>query len=345
MPSKAVSSAIPTRSRTRRIFAWVVLVGVVVLALAGRLLIDETGFYWPDGSDPSAQLLMNDRLQRAAVALIVGVALGVSGVALQALLRNPLAEPFILGLSTGAGLGIIAQGFLAAELGRSLAFPGFGAVLGTVLTLGIVFFASRRRGVIDRLGLLLVGVVLSTINGAAILLLSHLSGPGGIRDDLAQWMMGQLPVRPLDWPDAVAASVTAAGLAVLLWQGRSMDIATLDDDDAEALGVRTGALKTLLLVVASVLTATAVLIAGPIAFVGLIAPHLARVLLGPSHRPLLVGAALLGAALLVTADVASAWVASVHPPFGRIPVGIFTAMIGGPVFLWLLRPQLGRGLE
>lgn len=327
-----------------RVLAWAVLGLVLCAALAGRLLVGSTGLGWPDHEH--AQVLIDERVQRMVVAGIVGIALAVSGVALQALLRNPLAEPYILGLSTGAGLGIMAQGYIAMQLGLASGPGGVGAAVGTVLTLGVVFVASRRRGVIDRLGLLLVGVVLSTINGAAILLLNHLAGPGGLRNEIANWMMGMLPVRGgLGWPDALAGGVTGAGLVLLWWQGRAMDIATLDDDEASAMGVRVGRLKTLLLVSASMLTATAVLIAGPIAFVGLIAPHLARVLVGPSHRGLLVGAPLLGAALLVTADVASAWVAYLRPPFGRVPVGIFTAMIGGPVFLWLLRPQLGRGLE
>ncbi len=335
-------------SRRRHVIVWVLLVGLVLAAIVGRLMVGSTAIGWPEHAH--AGIVMGERFQRMAIASIVGVALAVSGVALQALLRNPLAEPYILGLSTGAGLGIMAQGYLAMQLGRSIGPDGFGAAIGSVLTLSIVFLASRRRGVIDRLGLLLVGVVLSTINGAAIMLLDHLAGPrglnpGGVGAQLNEWMMGLLPNRQLGWPDGLAASVTAAAVVVLFWQGRAMDVATLDDDEAASLGVNTGWLKTLLLVSASALTATAVLIAGPIAFIGLIAPHLARVLLGPAHRPLLVGAGMLGAVLLITADTASAYVMYLHPPLGRIPVGIFTAMLGGPVFLWLLRPQLGRGME
>ena len=331
-------------TRPNRVVAWVVLAAALLAAITARLLVGSTAIGLPEHAH--TDIVMNERVQRAVVAAIVGVALAISGVALQALLRNPLAEPFILGLSTGAGLGILSQGFLAGHLGFVVGPSWLGAVLGTVLTLAVVVVASRRRGVVDRLGLLLVGVVLSTINGAAIMLLNHLAGPGGIRDHLADWMMGLLPVRgELTRADGVAAAVCVAVFAVLFAQGRVMDVATLDDDEAAAIGVNVGRLKTLLLVSASVLTATAVLIAGPIAFVGLIAPHLARVLLGPSHRPLLAGAALLGAALLVAADTASAYYVYLGLPGGRVPVGIFTAVIGGPVFLWLLRPQLGRGME
>lgn len=330
-------------SRTRRSAVWVLLIGLLLALAAARLLLGSDGFGWP--TVEGADIIIGARLQRTVVAAIVGVALAVSGVALQALLRNPLAEPYILGLSTGAGLGIIVQGYLAMQLGFAVGPNGLGAVFGTALTLAIVFFASRRRGVVDRLGLLLVGVVLSTINGAAILLFTYLASQTMLPDNLAAWMMGLLPVGFLDWTDGVASAIVAGLIALLVWQGRAMDVATLDDDEAASLGVHTGRLKTLLLLSASVLTALAVLIAGPIAFVGLIAPHIARALLGPSHRQLVLAAALLGGSLLISADLASTLVAWLHPSVGRLPVGIFTAMIGGPVFLWLLRPQLGRGME
>ncbi|MEO0475890.1 MAG: iron ABC transporter permease, partial [Planctomycetota bacterium] len=275
--------------------AWGMIGGALLIALLARLLIESTGFGWPSGEN--AQILLDIRLQRAAIAAIVGVALAVSGVALQALLRNPLAEPYILGLSTGAGLGILVQGYLAMQLGLAATTGSLGAMIGTGLTLAIVYLAGKRRGVIDRLGLLLVGVVLATINGALIMLLDYFAGPGMLRDNLTQWMMGVLTGRNLDRLDAIAACVCGVGLAMLFWKGRAMDIATLDDDEASALGIHVGRLQTMLLITASVLTATAVLIAGPIAFVGLIAPHLARLMLGPTHRPLLIGAAMLGAAM------------------------------------------------
>lgn len=330
-----------TRLSTRAV--WVMIVSSLIAVVLARLMIDSTGFGWPAGDD--AGMLISLRLEPLVMAALVGVALGVSGVALQALLRNPLAEPYILGLSTGAGLGIMVQGYLAMQLGFAAAFSGVGAMVGTGLTLGVVYLASRRRGVIDRLGLLLVGVVLATINGALIMLLSHLAGRSRLRENLAEWMMGSLQPRPLGWQDTLAAGVCVVSLLVLLWQGKAMDIGTLDDDEASAMGVHTARLKSLLLLTASLLTATAVLIAGPIAFIGLIAPHLARLLLGPMHRPLLLGAALLGATLLILADVASNLIAALNEDVGLIPLGVFTAIIGGPVFLWMLRPQLGRGIE
>ena len=330
-------------SRLNPMAVWLLIAGGLLVALLARLLIDSTGVGWPSGDH--ADILIKLRLHRVVMAATVGVALAISGVALQALLRNPLAEPYILGLSTGAGLGIMLQGYLAIQFGLAASIGSLGALVGTVITLGIVFLASRRNGVIDRLGLLLVGVVLATINGALIMLLNHLAGPGILRDNIMQWMMGMLQARELGEQDVSAAVLCVVSFAVLLWQGKAMDIATLDDDEASSLGIHTNRLKTLLLLTASVLTATAVLIAGPIAFIGLIAPHLARLLLGPTHRPLLIGSAMLGATLLIVADTTSTAVAAIYDDVGLIPIGIFTAILGGPVFLWMLRPQLGRGIE
>lgn len=329
-------------SRINAKAAWAILSAVLLMAVSARLLTQSTGWGWPTGE--AADILIGIRLQRLAVAAIVGSALAVSGVALQALLRNPLAEPYILGLSTGAGLGIMVQGYLALQFGWAFSTGEAGAFIGTAATLAVVYLASRRNGVIDRLGLLLVGVVLATVSGALIMLLNHLAGPGGLRDNLTHWMMGVLQERPLAWKDAIAAGVCVLSLLLLFWQGKAMDIATLDDDEASSLGISIHQLKALLLLTASALTATAVLIAGPIAFIGLVAPHLARLLLGPTHRPLLLGAAMLGATLLIAADVVRDLVAAMSHDMGLIPIGILTALIGGPMFLWMLRPQLGRGM-
>ncbi|MEM9021356.1 MAG: iron ABC transporter permease [Planctomycetota bacterium] len=316
---------------------------LLVSAVAARLLSSTIGFGLPRGDH--AWFLFRERLEPLATAAIVGVALALSGVCLQALLRNPLAEPYILGLSTGAGLGIMLQGYLALTFALTLGPDELGALIGSGTTLCIVYLASRRRGVIDRLGLLLAGVVLSTINGSLILLMDYLAGPGQLRDNIASWMMGQLAVRPFGLADVVAGTIAAAAALVLYLQAPAMDIATLEDDEAASLGVAVGRLRVVLLLSASLLAACAVVVAGPIAFVGLIAPHLARTLLGPAHRPLILGSAMIGATLLIAADTAAVVIAYARPSLGVIPVGIFTAMIGGPAFLWMLRPQLGRGME
>lgn len=335
-----------TGSSSSPLHAPLVLLGLgilLVIVAIVRLFIGTSALGFPPGDLPRDVIVQiwQARLLRIEIAIVVGAALAVSGVALQTLLRNPLAEPYILGLSTGAAAGVMAQAFLFYSLNIAVGASHIGAVVGAALSMGIVFLASRRRGMIDPLGLLLTGVVLSTINGSLIMLFNYLVGPGGIRDNIAHWMMGYLDEDVGYTTLGLVAAVTAAGLAALLAAARSMDIATLSDAEAQSLGVHMARLRTLLFLVASVLAAGAVVLAGPVAFVGLICPHVVRLLLGPRHLPLLIGSALAGATLILIADIVSAGL-YLTGRVGLLPIGIFTAMVGGPVFLWMLHPQLGR---
>ncbi|MFA9479681.1 FecCD family ABC transporter permease [Phycisphaerales bacterium AB-hyl4] len=329
-------------ARRRAIILITLLTALAAVALF-RLAVGWSSLGLPAGED--AALIWQIRLYRVAIAATVGAALAVAGVALQTLLRNPLAEPYILGLSTGAAAGVMAQSLLFYYMGIALGASHLGALVGATASMLIVFLASRRHGVLDPLGLLLTGVVLGTINGAIIMLLNYLAGPGGIRDDLMRWMMGYLNESTGGLSLAIVAVVTLVGIASLLAMHRAMDVATLSESEARSLGVPLPGLRTLLFLTASVLAAGAVVLAGPIAFVGLICPHLGRILLGPRHGPLIIASAILGATLIIAADVAAALIALVGPGIGLMPIGIFTAIIGGPVFLWMLRPHLGRGVE
>ncbi len=304
-----------------------------------RLAVGSTFLGVPAWDSPVLGL----RAFRLLEAVIVGAALAGAGVALQALLRNPLAEPFVLGLSTGAALGVIVQ--LCAKFWlRFTPLPQHAAaMLGALVCMALVYGAGRRRGVVDPLGLLLVGVVLSTINGAIIMLLSYLAaGEAGIRDDLSRWMLGYLNEGLDAWTVWTVGGATAGVLGLLVMRGRAMDVASFSADESQTLGLNVNLLRTQLFLSASVLAAGAVVVAGPVAFVGLVCPHVARLLLGPRHVTLLLGSAMLGAMLIVSADTASAW-ANLALGIGLVPVGVFTAMLGGPVFLWLLRSRLGRG--
>ncbi len=323
---------------------WLCLLLVLLAALvAARLIVGTSGLGWPQGLPEGALLRL--RALRAWAAVAVGVALAVSGVGLQALLRNPLAEPFILGLSSGAAAGIMAQKVIEYRWHRMLSQGMWGALAGAAVSAAIVYLASRRRGLLDPLGLLLTGVVLSMINGAVIMLLNYLPvGPAGLQDEIGKWMMGYLqdyiPLGTL----LVTSGLILAGLALFWWCGRAMDVATFADMEAQSLGVNLKLLRTILFVGSGVLAAVAVVLAGPIAFVGLICPHIARLLFGPGHRILVIGAALLGATLVLLADTTAAYL-DYRLGIGILPIGIFTALVGGPVFLWMLRPQLGKGSE
>jgi ABC-type Fe3+-siderophore transport system permease subunit len=337
-----MSESLQSSRRTRIVVVLSLFALLLLMVISARLLVGSVSLGLPVGEHSG--LVMRERALRMLIGLIVGVALAVSGVSLQTLLRNPLAEPYILGLSTGAAAGMMVQSYLHYLMRGEVAVGtnGGGALLGALATMLIVFLAGRRRGVIDPLGLLLTGVVLSTICGALILMMNYLVGPGGIRDNISRWMMGNLDDGAGAGVIYVVAGVTAAGLVLLGLRSRAMDVASVSDTEALSLGVNLPRLRALLFAVAGVLAAGAVVLAGPIAFVGLVCPHVARLALGPKHGPLLVGSALLGAVLVITADTASAalqlWLG-----IGLMPIGIFTAIVGGPAFLWMLRPQLGRG--
>jgi iron complex transport system permease protein len=333
--------------RLRQRAGLAILVLVAIAAALGRLLIDRP----PDGGGVSLAwpeaAYATFRYTAVAAGAIVGVALAVSGTLLQALLRNPLASPFVLGLSSGAGLGVMVQlaiVHLAARDGRTSALIEWAqtpagttgaALIGALATLIVVYALSQRRGFLDPLTLLLIGVVVSTICGAGIMFCQHLV-PTGVKGEFTVWLMGHIPEAVGAVPLAIVATLTLAGTVVATALGRAMDAATLGDSEARSVGLAVGPLRFGLFALAGALTAVAVALAGPIAFVGLIAPHAARLVLGPRHTPLVVGAALAGVGLVVGADVARQ---AIDVGGGRMPIGIFTALIGGPAFIWLL---LGR---
>lgn len=275
------------------------------------------------------------RLSAAAAAALGGAALGVSGMLLQVLLRNPLASPYILGLSTGAALGVMLALYLAAVTSvawttGSLALP---AGCGALASLAIVYGLGQRRGWIDPYTLLLVGVVVSAIAAALILALQQLV-PHGLKADLLTWMGGYVPDSAPTLALVIFGVVVLAATIGSCALGPALDVATLGDDEARAVGLHLPPLRIALFVTSGLLAALSVALIGPIGFVGLIAPHAARLLLGPRHGPLVIGSALLGAALLVAADA----LGQIIPVRGgRIPAGVFTALLGGPAFLILLR--------
>lgn len=352
-------SALNANAKGRGVAAIAVLFVAVVGAVLLRLIVSRGDWGWPDGQvfdalnyalffelfdDDSGRLIsvMDIRMVRVIIAAVVGVALATGGVSLQALLRNPLAEPFILGLSSGAAVGVMTQSVLAFFMDKHQGPAHEGALIGAMLCMAIVYLFGRRHGVIDPLGLLLVGVVISTINGSLIMTMRAFYTPPGQRNDTARWMMGYLDESVGSNNVLLVAVLTLAGLALLWRLGPAMDAAGFSDTEATSLGVNLPRLRKILFLIATVLAAGAVVLAGPIAFVGLISPHIARLLVGPSHRTLLLVAALLGALLIVLADVAAV---VCDRGQGLLPIGVFTSILGGPIFLWMLRPHLGRDTQ
>jgi iron complex transport system permease protein len=212
-----------------------------------------------------------------------------------------------------------------------------GAVAGAIVALSLVYLLSRRRGGIDPMTMVLVGVVVSVLCGAGIMILQH-AVPMGLRGAFTTWLMGSLPEIESWWKLLALGVVTAIGIGVVAWWGPTLDAACLSDDEATSVGVHLPSIRRKLFITSSILAAIGVLLAGPIAFVGLIAPHGARLLLSGTHRVLTFATAITGALLLVCADDIRQLV---DLGSGRLPIGVVTSVFGGLVFLVLL--LRGRG--
>lgn len=318
-------------ARRRTISTLVGLAIVLIGAVVFRLHAGPGGI--GRATDP---FIIELRWLMVCSAAAVGAALAVSGALLQAILRNPLASPFILGLTSGAGLGIVLAtyaGYLATGAIVAMQPPVWAAVVGAFAALGLVFVLSQRRGLIDPVHLVLVGVIVSVICGAATTFIQFLLPDRGMAV-YTRWVMGTISENTPWSRVALVGFVTIAGTGIAVLLGRALDSASLNDDEAASVGVRLGLLRLVCFGLAGVLTGLTVSIAGPIGFVGLICPHLVRILAGARHATLMLGSALAGAALLIIAD---AGVALIRLPAGRMPVGVLTALVGGPLFIFLLR--------
>jgi len=285
------------------------------------------------------QVIWDIRTPRVLVAALVGAGLSVAGVALQALVRNPLADPYILGISSGASLGaVLVVSFGATALGGLGGLGVTGAAFATaVLTVLLVYVLAQHGGRLLDSRLVLAGVAVGYLCSAATSYIQLQVSPTELHG-LMFWLMGS--VAGATWSDlGVPAAVIAACMAFLLLQGRSLNALMAGEDAAAALGVPVQALRIALLMISSLLTATAVSVVGGIGFVGLMVPHAARFLVGGDHRRLLPVATLLGAVFLVLVDLATR---TVDRP-NELPVGIFTTGLGVPFFLWLLRRRSAGG--
>lgn len=302
--------------------------GLALVAVAARLLLTRHGLDWP-----GEEVVWELRLLGAACAVTVGAALGVAGVLLQSLVRNPLASPDLLGLSAGASLAVVLS-----EPAVSGVWRAGPATVGAGAALGVVFALSRGRAGLDRTGVVLTGVVVAVTCGAATALVRHLRPGITIGADRA--LVGAISDDATWVQVGAAGGVTVLGVLVALLLARGLDAAALSDDEAASVGVAVGRLRVVTFVLSGVLSAAAVVLAGPVGFVGLIAPHAVRLLAGPGHRVLLPGALLAGAGFVCAADALTRVLATGS---GRLPLGVVTALLGGPVFLWLLNRTLRRG--
>ena len=331
----------------RRLTATLVLgVAALAAALAGSCAVGAQPISLSRalaGGEPDRAILLGLRLPRALLGAVVGCGLAASGTALQALLRNPLAEPFVLGVSGGAALGgtlvllaATAATQIVAPLGSALASAppvAAGAIAGAAAATVLVFALGRVGGRLVPEAALLVGVVFNAFAAAVITLLKVLVPPQQAAR-LLYWLMGAIGYEEAGALASGAICVAVAVGTLVLLSAR-LNLLALGEDEAASLGVRVGRARGAVLLAASTATGAAVALSGMVGFVGLIVPHAARRVLGPDHRLLVPASALFGAAFLVVAD-ALARVAFL--PLGtEPPVGALTAFLGGPLFLWLLR--------
>ncbi len=280
---------------------------------------------------PAADIVLRVRLPRVQLGLCVGAALAVAGVLFQALLRNPLADPFVLGVSGGATLGGILVLSLGGLVGLGSQAVPPAAFAGAILTTVLLYAVAGGQGRLSPTTLLLTGVVFNAFASAAIVFLASLAGrtEGA---SLFLWLIGSLSALRGDITGLVALFL-ALGLLCSWPLARGLNLLALGEESASQLGVDVERQKRVLLVATSLMVGAAVAAAGLIGFVGLIIPHLLRLVLGPDHRLLIPAAALGGAAFLVACDT----LARSLPGGRELPVGAITALAGGPLFLWLLR--------
>ena len=289
-----------------------------------------TGLWHPDAE--ASAIVRELRAPRVMLAFLVGGSLGICGAALQAMIRNPLAEPYLLGLSSGAGLGAVIA--IATRAGGAWAVP-VAAFIGALAAVGLVYrlsLVSGRR--LDPHVLLLSGVVVGAFAGALMSAVMVLSDAPGVRNAFL-WLLGGFGAA--SWRALAVFSVYACvPLALLLFHARSLDLIALGDEPAHHLGAEVDRLRRLVYVCTALLTAASVASCGIIGFVGLVVPHAVRTMFRPLHRSLLPIVFLVGGCFLVLADVVSRTV--VRPL--ELPVGVVTALIGVPVFALLLRRTL-----
>jgi iron complex transport system permease protein len=314
---------------------------LVTLVLASTIGSVRVSFVQALTGDPAQNvdrtILFETRLPRVLLAAVVGAALATAGAALQGLLRNPLAEPHLIGVSGGAALGAVVAVVL---IGRSVfadsSILPAAAGLGALTSMAVIYRLALVRGLLQSYVLLLAGVVYNAFAGALIMFVNSITDVYAAHG-LLYWLMGSLAARSYGLVATIALYV-ALGAAWLFAQARPLNALSLGDEAAMQLGVAVHRTRRTTFVASSLLVGAVVSVSGMIGFVGLIVPHVMRLLLGADHRLLLPASLLAGATFLVWADTLA------RAAFGavEIPVGVVTALCGGPFFLYLLKREGGR---
>ncbi|WP_016700136.1 iron ABC transporter permease [Actinoalloteichus spitiensis] len=322
----------------------VLLAGSVVLAIglgpsiispgdtARHLWAALTGGTIPASEVTVQQIVWQVRTPRVLLAVVVGAGLSLVGVAIQAMVRNALADPFILGVSSGASVGAVSVSVFGGLAVLGVYAVSAGAFLGALAASALVYLAARSRAGVTPLRLVLTGVALSFGFQAVMSLLIYLAPSGEATSMVLYWTMGSFGAATWNTLPLVAAAVLVA-VVLLLRNARRIDVLSLGDETAVSLGIDTHRLRVGLFVLTSVVTGAMVAVSGAIGFVGLVIPHLTRIVVGASHGRVLVIAPLVGAVLMVWADLLARTLVAPR----ELPLGVITALVGVPVLLTLMR--------
>ncbi|OXN01167.1 FecCD family ABC transporter permease [Bifidobacterium vansinderenii] len=318
------------------------IVMIVVSASLGQLIIpfdqvigsvlNRIGIHWLDGPSRAFgnEALWNVRFPRIAMAVVVGAALGVAGAVMQGVFGNPLAEPGTVGVSSGAAVGASCSILMGWTFLGSFTTPFLAFVCGLGTTVA-VYLLARRGGRTEIVTLILTGVAVNAIAGALIAFFTF-AAPTSARDQIVFWQMGSF--NGSRWQQvALVAPMCVIGMIIVQTLARRLDLLSLGERPARHLGVNVERLRFIAMLAVALLVSSAVAFAGIISFVGLVVPHLLRMILGPGYRTLLPASALGGALLLTIADFA----ARTTIAFADLPIGMLTSLVGGPFFFWLLR--------
>ncbi|MBO2944631.1 iron ABC transporter permease [Paenibacillus sp. F411] len=283
-------------------------------------------------TDVETRIIWEFRLPRALLGFIVGASLAVAGAVLQSLVRNPLADPFVFGISSGASVTAVATLTLGIGVMSTVTVPiaAFGGALAATLT---VFLLAQRRGRVTPGRLILAGVAMSyLLSSVTSYLVLRASAPGQGVSQVLSWLSGSLAAA--DWGDlGIPALVLGVATLVLVLLSRILNALLIGDETAASLGVDVGHFRLVMFVITSLLVGVVVAVSGAIGFVGLVVPHAVRMFVGSDHRWVLPISALAGGLLLVVVDIAARLI--IAP--SELPVGLLTAAIGAPFFLWMLK--------
>jgi iron complex transport system permease protein len=315
---------------------WLIVLGAAALVFGLWSFLLGSADYGPrellsglvTGKGAAGIIAQEIRLPRAALALTVGAALAGSGAALQGLFVNPLAEPGVTGVTSCAGLGAVVAMYFGLVTVHPLSLPAF-AIAGALIAAAILYALSKSGA--GAVSLVLAGVAIASFATALTALALSLSANPYAMSEMVLWMMGSLKDRTLN-DLAFALPLTAVGLALLASTGRGLDALTLGDEAARSLGVNVTSLRARVVLGVALATGAATAAAGAVSFVGLVVPHLLRPLFGYQPSRLILPSMIGGAAMVAAADVALRLIA----PDGQLLLGVVTAMLGAPFFLWLI---------